>query len=225
METDLTTQRYSIYRPIHKAMRHVLFSTSHLVGLADFNDDADVDEVLEAVDRMISLLREHRENEDRFVHPVAAGRIPGITEKFVEDHDEDIDLTDEVQGIARQILGASGADRVALGIELHEKLNAYIGVYLGHLYREETVMQQALWDHFTDEELIAIDMEIVASVPPPVMADFLKEFCSAYSADEIAPILGSIQAHAPAEFAAFALRTAEEHLPPRSWEKVKASLE
>ncbi len=220
----MTTQRFASYRPIHKAMRQVLFSTSRTVGLADFDDEADVEEALAAVDRMISLLHEHRENEDKYVHPPAESRIPGITEKFVEDHDENITLSDEVQGIARQILGAGGADRVALGIELHEKLNAYIGIYLGHLHREETVMQQALWDHFTDEELIAIDMEIVANVPPPVMADFMTEICSSYSRSEIAPILGSIKANAPAEFAQFALKTAEEGLPPRSWEKVKASL-
>ena len=220
----MTTQRFASYRPIHKAMRQVLFSTSRTVGLADFDDEADVEEALAAVDRMITLLHEHRENEDKYVHPPAESRIPGITEKFVEDHDENITLSDEVQGIARQILGAGGADRVALGIELHEKLNAYIGIYLGHLHREETVMQQALWDHFTDEELIAIDMEIVANVPPPVMADFMTEICSSYSPSEIAPILGSIKANAPAEFAQFALKTAEEGLPPRSWEKVKASL-
>ena len=60
--------------------------------------------------------------------------------------------------------------------------------------------------------------------PPPVMADFLKEFCSTYSADEIAPILGNIKANAPPEFAQFALQTAEQNLPLRSLEKVKARL-
>lgn len=221
----MTSQRYSIYRPIHKAMRHLLFSTSHKVGLADFNDDADVEEVLEAVDRMISLLREHRENEDRFIHPPAEARIPGITGRYVEDHDEDITLSDEVQGISRQILVASGTDRVGLGFELHEKLNAYIGIYLGHLYREETELQQALWDNFTDEELLGIEREIIAGVPPPMMADFLKEFCSTYSAGEITHVLKNIKAHAPPEVVAFALRTAEQNLPPRSWEKVKAVLD
>ncbi|MDA1128902.1 MAG: hemerythrin domain-containing protein [Chloroflexi bacterium] len=220
----MTTQRYSIYRPIHKAMRHILFSTSQQVGLTDFGDDADVTEALEAVDRMISLLHEHRENEDRFVHPPAERKIPGITAKFEEDHVQDIALSNEVQGITSEIRKAGGADRMALGIKLHERLNDYIGIYLGHLYREETTMQQALWENFTDEELIAIEMEIVANVPPPVMADLLKVFCSTYSADEIAPILGNIKANAPPEFAQFALQTAEQNLPPRSWEKVKTRL-
>jgi len=223
-EAPIATQRYATYRPIHKAMRHILLSASQKVGLADFGDDADVSEALEAVDQMISMLHDHRQNEDRYVHPPAEARIPGITAKFVDDHNEDIRLSDEVDGIAGEIRSASGAERIALGVNLHERLNDYIGIYLGHLYREETTMQQALWDKFTDEELLAIDMEIVANVPPQMMAVYLPVMCSTYSAAEIAPILGGIKANAPAEFVEFALKTAEENLPPRSWAKVKASL-
>ena len=220
----MTTERYATYRPIHKAMRHILFNTSQKVGRADFGDDADVTEVLEAVDQMIWILHEHRVNEDKYLFPHAEARIPGITPEFVDDHEEDIRLSDDVQRITGQIRSTSGAERVALGIKLHERLNDYIGIYLGHLYREETTLQQALWDNFTDEELFAIDMELVANLPPPTMAGFLPLMCSSYSADEIAPILGRMKANAPAEFAEFALKTAEQNLPTRSWQKVKARL-
>lgn len=220
----MTTQRHSYYRPIHKAMRHVLFDTSHKVGLTDFDDDADVREVLEAVDRMIMFLHEHRENEDKYIHPRAESRIPGITAKLVEEHDEDIRLSDEIQGIAGQIRTAEEAERGALGIKLHERLNDYIGIYLGHLYREETTIQQALWDNFTDHELRAIDAELVSNLPRQVMARFLPVMCSTYSVAEITPILTSIKANAPAEYAQFALQTAEQNMPPHSWEKVKARL-
>ena len=220
----MMAERYSNYRPIHKVMRHVLFDTSRKVGLADFGDDADVTEVLESVDQMISILHVHRDNEDQYVHPAAESRIPGITEAFAEDHVQDISLSDEVKGIAAQIRSANGSERIALGIKLHERLNDYVGIYLGHLYREETTMQQALWDKFTNEELAAIDREIVANITPPVMRLFLPQMCSSYSANEIAPILRRINANARAAVAQFALETAEQNLPPRSWAKVKASL-
>jgi hypothetical protein len=73
----MMAERYSNYRPIHKVMRHVLFDTSRKVGLADFGDDADVTEVLESVDQMISILHVHRDNEDQYVHPAAESRTPG----------------------------------------------------------------------------------------------------------------------------------------------------
>jgi len=48
--------------------------------------------------------------------------------------------------------------------------------------------------------------------------------CSTYSVAEITPILTSIKANAPAEYAQFALQTAEQNMPPHSWEKVRARL-
>ncbi len=220
----MTTQRFSIYRPVHKAMRHVLFSTSQKVGMADFADDTDVQEALEAVDQMLGLLHIHREHEDKYVHPPAEARIPGITANFEADHLEDIALSTEVGDIAGRIRGAGSEERVGLGIQLHERLNAYIGIYLGHLYREETVMQQALWDNFTDEAIIAIDMQIVGNIPPEMMAEFIPLMCMAFSPAELTPILAGVKANAPAEFAESVLKTAEANLPARSWAKVKASI-
>ena len=55
-DTTLTEQRYPIYRPIHKAIRHILFSTSRQVGLADFTDDALTQECLADLERTIGFL-------------------------------------------------------------------------------------------------------------------------------------------------------------------------
>ncbi len=103
-------------------------------------------------------------------------------------------------------------------------MNAYIGIYLGHLHREETVMQQALWDNFTDEEIIAIDMEIEANITPELMAEFVPIMFNTCSPGELIPMLVGMKAEAPAEFVQMALQAAEQNLPPRSWEKVKAAL-
>ena len=92
--------------------------------------------------------------------------MPGVTARFAEDHEEDEALSAEIEQIVAQIRSASGGQRVALGIRLHERLNAYIGIYLGHLYREETELQQALWDNFTEEKLLAMTRDLVATIPP-----------------------------------------------------------
>ena len=47
----MVQQRHEMYRPIHKALRHMMFSTAHKLGIADFRDDA------EAQDAIASLVR------------------------------------------------------------------------------------------------------------------------------------------------------------------------
>ena len=84
-----------------------------------------------------------------------------------------------------------------MGIEVHERFNSYVGIYLGHLYREETELQQALWDNFTDEELIAIDGTIAREIPLERMGDWLTEMCARYNPDEIPMILNIVKSEAP----------------------------
>ena len=56
----MTELRFSTYRPIDKAMRHLLFSTARQIGLADFSDDEVTQETLAILDRTLGFLQEHR---------------------------------------------------------------------------------------------------------------------------------------------------------------------
>ena len=196
----MTEQRFSIYRPIHKAMRHLLFSTSRQIGLADFADDTVTRETLATLDRTIAFNEEHKEHEETHVHPPLESKVPGITASFAEDHKEDDALTKEIKQLSARIRTSNGVPQVELGVEVHERFNAYVGIYLGHLYREETELQEALWDNFTDEEIIAMDAAIAKEIPPERMGDWLTEMCASYNPDEISLILNILKAEAPPRF-------------------------
>jgi len=217
----LTEQRFSIYRPIHKAIRHILFSTSRQIGSTDFADDAVTQETLATLDRTIAFLREHRGHEDTHVHPVLESKVPGIAARFAEDHEEDDKLTTELEQLGAQIRNANKAQRVELGVAVHERFNAYVGIYLGHLYREETELQQALWDNFTDEDLIAMDAAIAREIPPQRMGDWLTEMCASYNPDEISLILNIVKAEAPPEVFQGVTQLAESVMQPAMWAKVR----
>ena len=74
----MMAERYATYRPIHKAMRYVLFNASQKVSLADFGDDADVTEVLESVDLMISVLHVHRQRGETPARAARAALLPPV---------------------------------------------------------------------------------------------------------------------------------------------------
>lgn len=222
-DATLAGPRYPIYRPIHEAIRHILFSTSRQIGLSDFTDDAVTEECLAALDRTIRFLREHRGYEDAHIHRAMEIKLPGITARFAEDHEEDGPLTAEIEQLGTRIRNADGAQRVALGIEVHERFNEYVGIYLGHLYREETELQKVLWDNFTDAELIAMGAAIVRNIPPGRMvAEWLPEMCASFNPDEISRVLKNVKANAPPESFQRVTRLAESVMQPKIWEKVRA---
>ena len=220
----MAEQRFSIYRPIHKAMRHILFSTSSQIGLADFADDAVTRETLATLDRTIGFLREHRGHEDAHVHPALESKVPGITARFAEDHEEDERLSTEIEQLTARIRVATGAQRVELGLEVHERFNAYVGIYLGHLYREETELQKVFWDNFTDAELIAIRAAIFRDIPPGRRGALLPEMCASYNPDEVSLFLKRLRADAPPEVFQRATQTAERVMQPAMWAKVRARI-
>ena len=111
-----------------------------------------------------------------------------------------------------------------MGIQVHERFNAYVGIYLDHLYREETELQQALWDHFTDDEMLAMHQAIMQSVPPERMGDWLAVMCSSFSPNEITPVLMEIKADAPPEVFQGMSQLAEQVIPSAIWEKVRARI-
>ena len=119
---------------------------------------------------------------------------------------------------------AGETQRVALGIELHERFNAYVGMYLGHLYCEETELQKVFWDNFADAELIAIRAAIFRDIPPGRRGELLPEMCASYNPDEVSLFFKRLKADAPPEVFQRATQVAERVMEPTMWAKVRARI-
>ena len=146
-----------------------MYSTALALGSADFRDQKSMRESLDQLRETITKLQEHAGHEETFVHPPLESRVPGITKSFEENHGDDERLFARMQEIGSQIEAVGDNDlRVALGNQLYGIFNTYIGDYLGHLDREEAELEQALWDHFTDQELADIDHRLMGSIPQSV---------------------------------------------------------
>ncbi len=221
----MAQQRYVIYGNIHKAIRHIMYSTSMALGSADFRDQKSMGESLDQLRETISLLKEHAEHEESFVHPPLEIRVPGITKSFEQNHEDDERLFDQMRELGSQIEAAGDDDqKVALGNQLYGIFNTYIGDYLGHLDREEAELEQALWDHFTDQELADLDHRLMGSLPPERMAVMVPVICNSWNASELTAILAGMKQSAPPEAFAGMLSMMEQATPAATWETVRKAL-
>ena len=220
----MVQQRHEMYRPIHKAVRHMMFTTAQALGIADFRDDGVARDVIDSLERTIILLVMHAEHEETFIHPELDKRAPGIIGAFERDHQNDENAYAELRRLGQEVASATGDRKAAVGIEIYGKYNEFVGEYLGHLVREEGELQQALWDNFTDEELGAIEGAIMAAVPPDLMAQFLPEVCASMNPDELSFMLGGMKAMAPPEMFAGVVQMAEQATPAQNWGKVRARI-
>ena len=211
----MVQERHPMYRPIHKALRHMMYSSAHTLGMADFRDDAEARDAIAGLDQAIKVLVVHGGHEDNHIHPDLEKRAPGIVATYETDHQDDEKVYAELKRLGREAGKATGDQRVALGAEVYGLFNNFIGEYLGHMVREETELQQALWGNFTDEELGAMEGRIMSSVPPDMMAEFLPEICAALNADELTGMLGQMKAMAPPEMFQGVMKMAEQAATPK----------
>ena len=221
----MAQQRYVIYQNIHKAIRHIMYTTALALGSADFRDQKSMRESLDQLRETITKLQEHAAHEETFVHPPLESRVPGITKSFEENHEDDERLFDRMRELGSQIEAAGDNDqRVILGNHLYGIFNTYIGDYLGHLDREEAELEQALWDHFTDQELADIDHKLMGSIPPERKAVWVPVICKSWNASELTAILASMKQGAPPDAFAGMLKMVEQATPPATWETVRRAL-
>ena len=96
----------------------------------------------------------------------------------------------------------------------YRTLARFISIYLAHMAVEEGAVSDALFAAYTDRDLMAIEGELVASIPPPKMGEFMILMLPAMNLDERCELLAGMRAGAPAEVYAGMYQLASNVLDP-----------
>jgi hypothetical protein len=197
-EIAMHTARFDIYALIHKGLRACFADTLVAVGRLDWTDNDDVDEASRAVQELLDFCAKHLDKENRFVHPAMESRRPGSAALAQGDHahhERDIAALREL-ALTLRLLPA--LRREAAARELYQRLTAFITENLEHMAMEEREHNRVLWETHSDEELLAIEGAIVASMPPEDAQLSLRWMMGAMAAEERARFLSALRERAPA---------------------------
>ncbi len=148
----ITTHRFDIYAPIHKAMR--LFMSDTLLGLGrmDLADEQDLNSSMAQLEALLDAASFHIKHENDFIHPAIEARCTGVSGRIAEEHREHLEAISTLRNQASALRAAPDA---ALAHRLYRQLAAFIAENFEHMDVEETRHNQALWAAYTDAELQA----------------------------------------------------------------------
>jgi hypothetical protein len=216
--------RYELYRPIHKALRAFMSDTLAVVGRMDTNDEHDVAAALSQTRSLVTMLTVHLEDENRFVHAAMEARRPGSAAHTSRDHVEHECALAELKNMADAVEVAAGVEREKLAFGLYARLALLVAENLVHMHVEERENMAVLWAEYSDEELGAIEHQIVASVPPAVMGTAARWFMAGLNHFErVGWFQGMRQGAPPAVFEGM-LAIARGNLSARDWTKLASAL-
>lgn len=214
------TNRYDGYAGIHKALRLFMCNTLTRVGSTDPFDTDEVDATLSQVRDLLELCELHIKDENEFIHPALERARPGSAVRIRDEHVQHTEAIEDLRDFACLIADTEGATRSAALGRLYRALALFVAENFEHMHVEETEHNPVLWAHYTDAELIAIERELVASIPPTLMVRAMHWFMPGLNAPERAGMLGGMQMGMPPEAFLGILEIARRTISPRDYAKL-----
>ena len=221
--TPITT-RYNLYALIHKGLRAYMCQVLQHSGRTDWQDGDECARQLAELRHLLSSFRSHLQHENHFIHPAMEARQPGSARHAALDHHEHERAIADLLADCDRVERSHGPQREQAGAELYQRLALFVAENLTHMAMEEVDHNAVLWRCYRDEELIAIEQTLVASIAPDKAMFFLRWMLHAATPTERAEKLRGIRAHAPAEVFLGLLTSLQPMLTATDWHKLQIAL-
>lgn len=187
--------RPSSFVPPHKAIRSFFGTVIKAAGKADHNDPQEIDALCTNCEELFELLHIHANDENGVMLTHLDRKVPGASEHDRNDHARLEEMQAELEELVKEI--KTGPVELSQLDRLYAGLSLLFSEHLEHMHEEETVTQELLWQHFTDEELFAMRGEIMQRLGPDRMLKWWKHIMPAMRRTERAMTLKAMMAQAP----------------------------
>ncbi len=216
-----------VYSNVHKGQRMKFYRIATQAGTRDFADQKAVNSLHSEVKSMREQIRLHVRGEEQIIHPILKERFPSEARKLEEDH-RSIDQQFNDLIVNLDAIKAASIDfekRREMMLEFYRALNRFISFYLVHINREEELIQPALWELTTTEELLLTYRKLIQdSQNSDQPLEHFKMMLMATNLYERAEIVLWAKALNEHEVFPFILEQTQQVLAPEDWEALKTKL-
>lgn len=220
----MKTQRFDIYRQIHKALRAYLTDTLLNIGRMDLASSSDLHAGLTQLRELLDFCESHLQHENEFIHPAMNTCRPGSANDMNEHHQHHVHMIEELRAAADQLLAVHHDEREQFGAQLYRKLALFVADNLAHMHEEETVNNRILWECYSDAEIHAIHGAILQAVTPQENAVVMQWMLPSLNHQERHELLSGMRREAPQPVFEGTLEIARQNLPRSEWNKLQFAL-
>ena len=217
--------RYNTFYQVHKALRAMLYETATELQRTDFNNEEEVNSVMINITAVVDVFDKHAHNEDRFVFSAVEQYEPSVVDSFEQEHVRDHELSTQLRTLINIYRSLSSDDeKIQLGSALRKAFVDFLAFNLVHMAKEEDIINNLLWRYYSDEEIRAIERQIIASQTPESTAVVWRWMLRGLSNGEIINWLRTIEKNAPQVVFKNLYLIAENELPGHRFRQVISEL-
>jgi hypothetical protein len=176
---------------------------------------------------VICLLHQHAGLEDDYVFPDVRKFEPEMIDALLMEHREVVRRIAGVWKIADDVKPLkNGEERIEMGAKLNRTANDLFAYYITHLNSEESTLVPAMWRHFSDEQILAMQRRIIGSLTAERATQWNSWLFPSLNISELTGMFMGLKKSAPAPVLQNMTRIAEKTLGADRWAtlKVKAGL-
>ena len=171
---------------------------------------------------VLCLLHEHAGNEDQYVFPDVRKYEPELVGRLLQEHREVVKRIASIWKIADEVKALGDREeRMEMGEKLNRTANDLFAFYLTHLNGEELTIVPAMWKHFTDEQIIGMNMAIMKNTSPERLGQWMGWMLPSLNINELTGMLMGLKKTAPPPVFENMARLAEKALGESRWAEVK----
>ena len=223
-KTKTNFMRVNIFNQIHKGLRALLYESSLLLQQTDFSNDEEMQVAVDRITMVANLFDDHAHHEDTFILPAIQEYEPSIIDAFEQEHATDARLTRAIKDCLQAVQMASAFVRPNMANELSKTFIQFMVFNLEHMAKEENILNKILWRYYSDEEILVIQHEIVASLSPWSAKTGSLWMMRGLNNPEIVRWLRTVEDSAPESVFQNLFATAERELPEHRFRQVLEAL-
>ncbi len=191
-------QRFNPFNMIHKALRALLYDTALSLQQTCFGDAAETETALQKIELVLKQFEQHAHHEDTYILPAITYHNPWMAHEFESEHVEDGKLSAQLQHLVNMCRATTRReDRLMAGSAISKAFTEFLVFNLQHMAKEELVLNQALWKHYTDAEIMQLNLTIAANVPAEEKAAIAQWMMRGINNTEAIQWLKTIKLNAP----------------------------
>ena len=218
--------RYNVFYLIHKGLRAMLYDAATSLQQTDFADVLMAAPALAKVNDVLFAFEHHAHHEDNFILPAVEAYEPEIAASFESEHQEDYRLAGRLKNLL--IIYENSflpEERTVCGSAITKSFTEFLTFNLQHMAKEELLLNHALWRLYTDEQIKAIQQQLMATITSMELQAASRWIMRAISTADAIEWLKSVRQLSPGTAFNDLMKIAAEELGETRFATVQEGLE
>lgn len=217
--------RHNSFNQVHKGLRALLYHTALKIQQTDLTNATAGEVLMAQIEEVITLFESHAHNEDHFFNEPLEETNEEVAKLFENEHEEDHRLSVLLQKHMKAWRQAdTKTERLLTGTKLFYAFNEFIAFNLYHMNKEETLLNQVLWDAYTDDQIKVTEQQIVQSTAPEKMMKYALWMIRGMNTPEMIYWMRELEKGAPAPVFQIVRAMAKDEWGNVRWKEVEKSL-